>query len=170
MGAALQAAQRIGVDSPEYKALAQRFSDMHSGGTNVELVRLDPLVLQGKHREAVAVLDRLGRRVGGDPYLDTMRATMWLEAGDAGQAAAAADRGIKALPGMADTHWASLEVGLQTDDFDRMLDAMIALHDRFGVEFVDDLARQPGYTNFAQSPQHARWRAHLTQQQTGQQP
>src|SRR4029079_11614685 len=55
----------------------KRFPNEASG----DLVSIDPLLQAGKYEEAMNAIDRLDKIVGGDPYLDTVRAATMSKAG-----------------------------------------------------------------------------------------
>ncbi len=163
MMSALLAAQRLGVDTPQYNALSERFMKTHGRGNNAELVRIDPLITLGKRREVIQMFRRLDRRVGGDPYLSALIAYQLAELGEHAEAKKLIEAAIAADPDFEDMYWVAIDVSILSDDHATTLRHMIVLHDRFGMRFAEDLSAVEAYRAFTASPQHEQWQQHLAE-------
>ena len=79
----------------------------------VDLIRIEALMQMNKPAEVLAAVDRLDRAVGGDAYLDTVRANAHVAAGDLGAAKQAADRVPRGMPDLPTTYLLRLAISLQ---------------------------------------------------------
>jgi hypothetical protein len=122
----------------------------------VDLARLEALMSQGKPAEVLAVVDRLERAVGGDPYLDTIRANAHLESGDLKQARQAAERVCGALPDLATTYLLRLAISLYEKDHAETARWLTVLRERAGVA-VGEIESNEAYADFVRSPEYRRW-------------
>src|SRR5207244_1275058 len=95
-----------------------------------DLVRLEVLTSQDRPGDLLAVADRVERAVGGDPYLDTIRANAHLMAGDAAEARRAAERVSAALPDLPTTYLLRLAISLHERDHAETARWLTVLRDR----------------------------------------
>ena len=121
-----------------------------------DLVVLDELIMREKWDDALEAVSRIGKVVGDDPYLDTLRAYFLCERGTYDRAAEVADRSIKGEPMMEEARLIRLRVALAQHDFDAVAESLTVLEHDFGW-ILDDLHAAPAYGLFVRSPSYKRW-------------
>ncbi len=121
-----------------------------------DLVVLDDLIMREKWDDALDAVSRIGKVVGDDPYLDTLRAYFLCERGTYDRAAELADQSIKGEPMMEEARLIRLRVALAQHDFDAVAESLTVLEHDFGW-ILDDLHAAPAYGLFVRSPIYKRW-------------
>lgn len=124
----------------------------------VDLVGIDHHSQRGEHEACLASIDRLDHAIGGDPYLDVLRATACLGARDHRRASTFIEKAIDATPGLLQLYWIRVAVALEERnhrDTAAWLDTIAA---RFDVPFAD-LEGVPEYAEFVKSPEYRQWTA-----------
>jgi hypothetical protein len=125
---------------------------------SLDLIRIDSLILKKKYAEALAAVDRLDKAVGGDPYLDTLRANIHLESGKPEQARQPADRAVKSLPDLQQPYWTMVSISLKEKDHAATVKWLTELDERFDLD-LDNLKEVPDYADFIKSPEYKKWAA-----------
>ncbi|MEO8703413.1 MAG: BTAD domain-containing putative transcriptional regulator [Kofleriaceae bacterium] len=92
-------------DEPAYLAAVDAYAKQYPGDPSLELVQLDHSILR-KDPHAFTLIDRLDKRLGGDPYQDIMRAAAAREAGNHAAAVTYAKRATEREPGLEVAWWA----------------------------------------------------------------
>jgi hypothetical protein len=98
-------------------------------------------------------LDKLDKAVGGDPYLQIIRAKTYVELGDRGSAGRCAERAIEQDASLKDAYWILVTISLEEEKFDDTLKWLRTLQKKFGVK-LKDLTTLPIYKKFVKSPQY----------------
>lgn len=129
----------------------------YPGDPAILALSLDPLLLAKRFDEVIAAVDELDKSVGGDPYLDTMRASVHLEKGDADQARACAKRSIEKDKTLAMGYWTLVAISLRTKTFADTVSWLNEIEKNLGLE-IGDLSKIEMYGEFMKSPEHAAWR------------
>jgi hypothetical protein len=142
--------------SPVAAAEADRYRRRLDGDPAADLAELDLATLQSRWDDAIAVVIRLERTVGNDPYLDTLTAYFLCEWGSYDRATDAADRALEHEPMLEEARLMRLRVALAQRDFDAVGRSLMILERGFGWD-LDDLRSAPAYTEFVRSPAHTRW-------------
>jgi tetratricopeptide (TPR) repeat protein len=132
------------------------FRAHHPADVCLDFLLIDYYALQGEHDKAIQSVDRLDASVGGDTYLDTLRADAVYKSGDTQKAFAIIDNSIAKSPDLIDLYWTSLGLSLLAKDHDRTLRSLRAIEDRFQLD-LSGAHTQPQYAEFAQSPQGQEW-------------
>jgi hypothetical protein len=89
-------------DNATYAAKLEAYRKDFPDDPTLDLKLIDAEYLKGDHVALGATIDRFERLIGGDPYLDVIRAMMALEAHDHDAAAGRAQRAVDADPTLAD--------------------------------------------------------------------
>ncbi|MCO5172267.1 MAG: hypothetical protein M9894_38710 [Planctomycetes bacterium] len=125
-------------------------------GDATPVLALELAWARGDHPGTLAAIDALDARVGGDPYLDAVRAGVHQAAGDPIRGLALALRAVEALPDMRHTWWALLEYAVEAREHGatrRALERLQAFgYDRADLEEAVDLEA------FLASPEGQAWR------------
>ncbi len=136
---------------------AKRFPDDPS----LDLWLLPAELLQGHHAEAFATLDRIDRRVGGDPMLDVLRASAFSAAGQPAKAVAAAQRAIAAEPTLQVAYALLLPGQVAIKDFKGAVATLKELDHRFhAAPFTGQLQADPLLAPLVESDEYRKWSEH----------
>lgn len=112
--------------------------------------------------EALRQIDVLDAAVGGDPFLDAIRAPVLVQRngpGDLEAAAARAERAVKALPELAMTHYLKLTIALARSQWSTALATLDVLERDFGMTLTEDARSElPNAEGLFASPEYAAWR------------
>ena len=122
----------------------------------LDLISLDAYVLSGDYERAMAVLDRLDRRVCGDPYLNVQRAGIHLLERRYERATELARRAVSSDPHLEPGYWTLATIALDTKNWSLLVEALDGLEDNLAVE-LDDLAAMPEYREFVDSEEYEVW-------------
>ncbi len=157
----LRAAQEV--DEKDYMAVMDDLQKLFPNDPCLDLIAIDAFLLRKDFAGALGAIDRLDRSVGGDPYLDVMRASVHELQGDHRAAFESARRAVEREPTLRDAHLVLLTFGLEQKDHGEVLARLKDLHDRFGLSF-DDMEHEEEYADFVKSPRYADWLAYLKDQ------
>lgn len=124
----------------------------------VDLVAIDHHARAQDRAACLAAIDRLDERLGGDPYLDVLRATVHVGAADYAEAIRASEAAVAALPRLPQPCWIRLAISLEQKRHDDTAAWLDRIAERFGVAFPD-LEAIPEYAAFVQSPEYRAWKA-----------
>ncbi len=171
-----QAAQEAG--EKEYLATLEEFRSLFPNDPSLDLQLIDYYLLTKKPEEALKCIDRLDRSVGGDPYLNYMRASLALERGDRAEARRLGELVVKEEPSFKQAYFFLLGISIQDKTHVETLTQLKRLQKKLGVTFKD-LTTVKEYGDFVKSPQYKEWVTYLDQEeaanakskpQQGQQP
>lgn len=152
----LRAAMQVSVQ--EITAAIDAFHVAHPDDSAADLNFLYSLILQDEFVAARQSLDRIEKSVGGDPFLDVLRARFFVKESKFAEAEAAAQRAIAGDTTLTDAWMVRLEVSVKTREFARTAELMTTLQKVHGIQFPD-LATLPFYAEFVKSPEYQEWQA-----------
>lgn len=152
-----QAAQ--GLDEKTYAAAIEDFRTFHPSDPCVDMLSIDYFLLKKQYPRALECIDRLDKAVGGDPYINVLRAGLYLEQGNLDEAERNARRAIEQEPTLSGGYMTMVTVSARKKHYDETLAMLKTLHDKFRVRF-DDLAGSEALTDFVKSPQYQEWLAY----------
>lgn len=145
------------VDEELYLAALEDFARWHPDSAALDLLLIDVHFLGGDFEQALECVDRLDASVGGDPYLDVMRANASYGAGRVERAVEFAERAAERDPRIGESaRWVLVEIGLDAPDHELVHRALLALESEHGVEFID-LRGIEAYAGFLESRPGKRW-------------
>lgn len=150
----------MGISDTEYASAIEDLRKTFPHDAALDLLSIDGYIMKKQHRDALACVDRLDKSVGGDPYLDSLRAGLYLEEGEFADARKFADAAVIAASHIVGVHWMLVAVTLKQQDFDATLAALKRIYRDFGFEAYD-LSEQPDYAEFRKSPQYQAWLTYL---------
>lgn len=154
----LRAAQEA--DEKDYMAVMDELQKLFPNDPCLDLIAIDSFLLHKSFAGALGAIDRLDRAVGGDPYLDVMRASVHELQGDPRAAFESARRAVEREPTLRDAQLVLLTFGLQQKDHGEVLARLKDLHEKFDLSF-DDMEQDEEYADFVKSPRYADWLAYL---------
>lgn len=157
--AAVVAASKV--DDETYSAAIAYYEKLFPDDPSLDLITIDGLVLAKKYTEALASVDRFDKALGGDPYLNQLRAGIFLEEGkDFAKASALAKMAIESEPTDSDSYYLWLASELSNQNAAGTVAAMESLRTTFDVSFGPDDASEYAET-FPEFAQSKEWLAYL---------
>jgi hypothetical protein len=121
-------------------------------------VLIDAAFIRKDYAAALAAVDRLDKRLGGDPYLHVFRGNAHYAKGEVEPARAAFARLVKAEPTLAAAYFPPIQLELEAKNFDAAAALMTAAERRAGVRWQDIDQKAP-FAEFVKSPAYAKWAA-----------
>lgn len=154
LSARLYAAQQL--DAERHVAALESVIAASTG--ELEILRWELAVAREDHRAALLALDAIDRRVGGDPFLDGLRAEAHSALGEAARAMELANRATEALPDMEAVWWILLGCSVEARDHPRTREAL----ERLVVTFfrnnsLEDVESAVDLTDFFASEEGEKW-------------
>lgn len=150
---AIQAAGGTGDDN-DYLTEIERFRKNHPNDAAGDLISIDYYLLKKNYDETIKLLDRLDKSLGGDPYLETLKANMLAEAGRFKDARASAEKAIEGAPKLPQAYWVRVTVATKEKDHKDTLKCLKTI-----VETIEPTL-EPGalladdrFTNFVKTPE-----------------
>jgi hypothetical protein len=156
-------------DDEEYAAVLKEFGELFPNDPCLELLSIDAFLMRKDYDGAMKAIDRLDRSVGGDPYLDLLRANLREAQGDRKGARRFARQAVERERTLLPAHWALVAYSLEDKDHDETLARLQEIDRTFPMVF-NDLSKVPAYAGFAKSPQYARWLEYLKAKPAAPQP
>lgn len=154
--ARLRVADQLSEDA--YKQALDELAQLFPNDPSVALVDVDGAFLRHDYTKALADIDIIDKAIGGDPFQDAIRASVYLQRnqpGDYDKAAAAAEKAIKTEPTLAKGWWARLDVAVKRKDYKLAVETMQHLRDDFGAKLDPDaLGKLPDYAAFLASDEY----------------
>lgn len=139
--------------------LAAAFPDDPS----IALIETPGALLHKDYDAALRYVDLVDKGIGGDPFQDAVRASIYLQRGrpgDLDRAAARAEAATRAEPDLAQGWWERLDVEIARKRWGAAIEVMDVLRRRFGRRFDDARLRaNPTMAGLVASPEYAAWRA-----------
>jgi tetratricopeptide (TPR) repeat protein len=123
---AIQAASGTGDDN-DYLTEMERFRRDHPNDPAAEILSIDYYLLKKNYGETLKTIDRLDKSLGGDPYLDCMRASAMADAKKFKEARTFADKAIKDAPKIPQAYWTRTTVATMANDHDDTLKCLKVL-------------------------------------------
>jgi hypothetical protein len=140
----------------------KRFEAKYPGDPALELVSVDAAYLRKKYDDVLVRVDRLDKRIGGDPYLDVIRANAHLLAGRPARAIEVAKRGTEKEPALESLWWSLLTAQAKSSDFQGAAATLEVLRTRFNAALdPSSMATDERFTVLvASKPYLDWWQAH----------
>ena len=140
----------------KYIQAVDEYRRLYPRDAGLEMLMLDYLFVQKKWPMLAQTLDRLDRKLGGDPYLDHFRGNA-LVMQDRKQEARAKFRSvIKADPSLSDPYYPLLELELTDKAYAKVTQLLIDFHRDAGMTYAD-LKTQPLFAGYVKSDQYPKW-------------
>ncbi|MGL6096814.1 MAG: hypothetical protein ACRC7O_13590, partial [Fimbriiglobus sp.] len=153
----LRAGALLAGDDPDrYRKALDAYLERFPNDPSAAIVCIDGLFLAGKYEAARKQLALLEKAVGGDPYVDVMRAGSFLLEGNTAAAATAAGRAAKAEPQLPHARWALVMAAAADEDYPAVVRGLIQLETVCGWT-PDDLSNRPGLDDFRESAEYTAW-------------
>jgi tetratricopeptide (TPR) repeat protein len=154
----VMAAQKV--NEAEYMMAIDDYRRAFPNDPSTYLISVDAHILAGRFAEVHEALNRLDQQVGGDLYLQTLRAQAFLQEGKLPQAEQIAEKMLAENPRSVSAHWMLVFSSILSKRFETTVYLLGKLQDELGVP-IGDLSLAPGYAEFAASPAFANWQASI---------
>jgi tetratricopeptide (TPR) repeat protein len=148
------AAQHIG-DAEHQEALTA-LEKNHPQDPCLSLMMIDAYLLRKQYDKLLASIDRLDARVGGDPYLNVLRAAAFLPRNDYAKARELAQKAIEQEPTLASPYWTLVTISLAAKEYAETARVLSLIETKLGIRLAD-LTKIPEYAGFVKSPEYAGW-------------
>lgn len=124
---------------------------------STELNEVHSLMTKQEFVAAREAIDPLEKSIGGDPFLNVLRAQLFLKEKKLVEADAAAQKAIAADRTLKDAWSVRVTVALKTREFSRVVELLKVLNSEFDLRPAE--ISDPLYTEFVQSPEYKKWQA-----------
>jgi tetratricopeptide (TPR) repeat protein len=156
----LQVQAAMHLDEATYEASITAFEKSFPDSPALDLVSIDGFVMREQWDDAMAAVERLDKRVGGDTYLMFLRANLFAAAKKYDKAKESAEKALADEPTLVDAMWTLLTVALETESFAEAAALLKRLETEFEVEMDPGvMAVEPLYAEFLQSDEYKTWLA-----------
>jgi len=152
----LKASQEIG--DQEYEKTIAFWAQHYPQDVSLPLVSIDGYALKKQHKQLLAVLDRLDASVGGDPYLNVLRAYQHQELKQYDQAREAVGKTIKAEPKLATAYDCALTLAQEQKDFKEVGRVLAEAEKNLGVDLVEMVDESEDYVGFRKTEVYRTWK------------
>lgn len=146
----IQAASKLG--DGLYTEAIDRFREAHPFDAGVEMGAIDGFLLKQDYERALEAVNRVDNAVGGDPYMNVLRANIHLMQDNTRLAKAFAREATKEEPELVDAYWTLVSVSLAEPNFKDTAELLTKLRDELKIE-IEDLRGNPSYAEFVKSPE-----------------
>jgi tetratricopeptide (TPR) repeat protein len=154
---AVQAAGAIG-DDEVYLAEMERFRQNYPRDAACDLLLIDYYLLRKNYEEALQAVERLDASLGGDPYLDSLRATVLSQDGKLTEARQFADKALTNSPKLAPVYWTKLTVAALQKDHAATLETLQQIVEKIDPALdPEDLKNDDRFVEFVMTPEFAQF-------------
>lgn len=144
------------LNDAEYTRALEDFRAHHANDPAADIVSIDYYYLRKQPDKALEKIDRLDKAVGGDPYLNTLRAAMMLETNRIAEALRLMEETVKAMPDEKTSLFLLAALYLA----ERRFDPLPALLDKIQAQggSLTDFQQSPDYQAFVRSSAYRQWK------------
>ena len=145
------------LDSDEqYLEAIEDFEAEFPNDPALDMVSIDGHFLRKDYDGAVRSIDRLEKRVGGDPYLRLLRGSVLLEKGDKAKGREELHAAVAAEPTLVNGWWTLISLALEEKNYKETAELLVGVETQAGVE-LGDLKDVPTYADFVKSREYKAW-------------
>jgi hypothetical protein len=148
-------------DEKEYAAVLEDFRTLYPKDPCLDMILIDYHTLKKDYSKAIESVDRLDQAVGGDPYLNTIRANLSEASGDLAAAEKFARLAIDGDPTV-QGYFYLIGITMAEKKYGETLAALKKQDQAFKMVYKD-LKTVPLYAGFVQSPEYKDWLEYLAQ-------
>ena len=146
------------VDVEHYRAAIAALTKAFPNDPFLDLILLESLALEEKYTEILNSLDRIDRRLGGDPYIDFLRSRQYFAMEKFDLAKAMAQKSIRAEPWLHDPYWLLIDIAIKQKDHRSTAKLLVAIERRLRVTIlVKNVEESAAYAEFIKSPNFKKW-------------
>ena len=154
----MQAGKPIG---NAYRQAVEAFQTRFPKAENLPLVLMDYHFFKQDYPKTAKAVDQLDQQVGGDPYLNLIRANIAIGQNDAEAARGFVETLIKALPDKAtEGYGILLDQAIEAQNHAETTRVLKALEAETPVRFPIDFNKAEPFANYMASPEYEKWKAY----------
>jgi tetratricopeptide (TPR) repeat protein len=146
------------ISRAEYMIAIDDFRKAYPNDALVDIVSIDGFIRRKSYVRALEALDRVDKAVGGDPYLNVLRANLRSRQGDLDGARQLAQKAITQEPTLKNAYYMLVDLSLKTKNFAETARLLDLLQTKFGIGW-DSLSNSPAFAEFTKSSEYRAWRA-----------
>ena len=154
----IKASRKVG-ESERMQAIAE-LRRIFPNDLAAEFLSIDWYKNQKNYDKALESIDIVEKTIGGDPFLDLLRADIYREKKDFDAAMGKVQNVIDAAPYFLLGYRTFIGIALECGEFDRVLEKLKLLDERFEIEW-SDFGQDADYQEFVASPQYQEWLNYL---------
>ena len=121
----------------EVLAAARDYKRLYPNDPSLALMTIDGLIVEKNFDEAIAAVDQLDKLIGGDPWLDFLRCSIYLEEGDQASAIESVKSLVRSYPEQEDYYFMLLELFKRNQDYAAMAKTLTEIEKQFDSEWGD---------------------------------
>ena len=152
--ARLMSAQAMGKD--EYSAAVIAYRKAYPDDAAAEMISVEFHVINKDFDKALACIDKINAAVGGDEYLNMLRASVYLADGNVVRAIEACQAAINAEPELPHAFWTLLQISLDQRAYPLTVTLLEHLEGRMGAK-LGDLRIAAEFKDFVKSSEFRQW-------------
>ena len=154
----MQAGKPIG---NAYRQAVEAFQTKFPKADNLPLLLMDYHFLKQDYPKTAKAVDQLDQQVGGDPYLNLIRANIAIGQNDAEAARGFVETLIKALPDKAtEGYGILLDQAIEAQNHAETTRVLKALEAETPVRFPIDFNKAKPFADYMASPEYEKWKAY----------
>ncbi len=146
------------LDQAQYTAAIEDYERRFPGDPSLDLVSIDGFLFKKQNDKAAAALERLASSLGGDPYLDGLRANLFNRMNQPEKADKLGREAVNADPALEGGYSAVLTSSLTRKDYKTTAEYLDRFNGKFAVTSLQ-VAATPDYEDFRASPEGKAWLA-----------
>ena len=158
------AAQKMQAGKPignAYRQAVEAFQTTFPKADNLPLLLMDYHFLKQDYPKTAKAVDQLDQQVGGDPYLNLIRANIAIGQNDAEAARGFVETLIKALPDKAtEGYGILLDQAIEIQNHVETTRILKALEAETPVRFPIDFNKAEPFADYMASPEYEKWKAY----------
>jgi tetratricopeptide (TPR) repeat protein len=144
------------VSSNEFLIALDGFRRQFPGDPALAFQDVDYYRLNRNFEEALRSIDKAEKAIGGDPYLNALRAKILVKAWRHKEARTFADKAIEQEPTLTHGYWGRIAVSLAETHHADTLALLTKLVENTG-QSIGDLRNDPDFVVFVRTPEYAEW-------------
>ena len=147
---ALQLAMQVNED--EYLVELERFRANHATDPALDLVSIDYFLLKKQFQQAQDATDRLADWTGGDPYLNAMKAGLYIEAGEFSEADGQLTIALRDDPKLISGYWSRVTLACKMNAHAETTEWLKKIVIEFALELDPDAVKaEATYSEYCKS-------------------
>jgi len=148
-------------DDAEYRKVLVDFQKYHPDDPCLDLISIDHYFLTKQFKKELAAIDHIDSVVGGDPYLNILRANTYFAQGKIDQALRFARKASEAEKDMKFAYETELGIAVSAKKFSDIA-RLLSILERDFHDRVDTWLKNPSYAAFKASKEYAVWKKSRT--------
>lgn len=153
----------LDVDDAEYLAAIDDFRRLFPEDRVIGFLTIDWYTLKKEYDKAIEGLVRFEEEIGGDPYLQVLRASILIAQDKVDEAKAVGRAALEEEATLLEGYWLLVTISLSEEDFPTTAQLLQIIETDLEVE-LEDLTTVEGYEGFVKSEAYRNWQAERAQE------